>query len=75
MRQAVLRIHDLSPDGVRIVIDWGSMQVSDSVFVPCVNTENANKQIARVMRDLKWKYTTRISIENLKLGVRIWRIA
>jgi hypothetical protein len=75
MRQAVLRIHDLSPDGVRIVVDWESMQVSDSVFIPCVNTENANKQIARVVRDLEWKHTTRISVENSKLGVRIWRIA
>ena len=29
-----LKTHDLNPDGVRIVVDWGAMVVGSSIFVP-----------------------------------------
>ena len=41
----VLKTDDINPDGVRIVIDWPSMVISSSVFVPCINTQLAKQQI------------------------------
>ena len=32
---------DLSPDGVRIVINWNKFVPGASVFIPCVNTTRA----------------------------------
>ena len=28
---------DISPDGVRIIIDWDTFVVGTSIFIPCVN--------------------------------------
>jgi len=36
-----LKSSDISPDGVRIVIDWDAFVVGTSVFIPCVNTRQA----------------------------------
>jgi len=32
---------DISPDGVRIVIDWDTFVVGTSIFIPCVNAKQA----------------------------------
>jgi hypothetical protein len=29
---------DISPDGVRIVVDWDKFKPGASVFIPCINT-------------------------------------
>ena len=39
MKQGVLKVDDLNPDGVRIVVKWDDMVVGASVFIPCVKTE------------------------------------
>ena len=70
----MLKLHDLNPDGVRIIVDWDSMKTGMSVFILCVNTEKAVKQIKNIMQSKKWKVETRVVIEVGKLGVRIWRV-
>tara|TARA_X000001388_G_scaffold76027_3_gene72238 strand:- start:792 stop:1007 length:216 start_codon:yes stop_codon:yes gene_type:complete len=70
----MLKLHDLNPDGVRIIVDWDSMKTGMSVFILCVNTEKAVKQIKNIMQSKKWKVETRVVIEDGKLGVRIWRV-
>ena len=70
----MLKLHDLNPDGVRIIVDWDSMKTGMSVFILCVNTEKAVKQIKNIVQSKKWKVETRVVIEDGKLGVRIWRV-
>jgi|TARA_R100001129_G_C5127668_1_gene192128 phosphoribosylamine-glycine ligase len=70
----MLKLHDLNPDGVRIIVDWDSIKTGMSVFILCVNTEKAVKQIKNIVQSKRWKVETRVVIEDGKLGVRIWRV-
>ncbi len=69
----MLMLDDLAPDGVRIVIRWKSMHVGASLFIPCINTQKAKEQVVKLFRRKKWQVTSKIAIENGKLGIRIWR--
>jgi|TARA_R110000751_G_scaffold144452_1_gene248017 hypothetical protein len=68
-----LRLDDLDPDGVKVVIQWGKMVVGASAFIPCVDTETARNQLKRVAKDKQYEILTRIRIENGLWGLRIWR--
>jgi hypothetical protein len=74
IRQGILKSGDLSPDGVRIVVDWDNMVTSSSVFILCINTQEAVKQIKNIAKSKDWTLETHVRIENGKLGVRIWRV-
>lgn len=74
LRQGILRSGDLNPDGVRIVINWDNMVTSSSVFILCVDVQEAVRQIKNVAETKGWTLETQVRIENNKLGVRIWRI-
>ncbi len=69
----VLRNHDFYPDGVRITVEWEAMQVGTSIFIPCIDTEKAKKQVKQVFLEKKWQFLTKIRVENKCLGVRVWR--
>jgi hypothetical protein len=71
--QGVLRTYDLAPDGVRIVINWGSMVVGASFFIPCINTQGAIKDVKRISSEKRWGVDVKVLIESNKLGVRVWR--
>ena len=66
-------LDDLHPDGIRIVVNWQGMRVGASVFIPCLNTQKAKDQANKLSKAKKWQVTTKIAIENGKLGIRIWR--
>jgi hypothetical protein len=70
----ILKTYDLSPDGVRIIVNWESMVIGSSVFILSVNTQEALSQIKNVMNDKGWKYQMQIRVEDEKLGVRVWRL-
>ena len=72
--QGVLKTDNLSPDGVRVVVNWGGMVVSASIFIPCVNTEKALKQVKDIALLKGWEIVTRVTIEDYKLGLRVWRM-
>ena len=74
LRQGILKSDDLNPDGVRIVVNWGSMVTGSSVFILCVNVQEAVKQIKNIAKTKGWDVKTHVRVENSKLGVRIWRI-
>ena len=74
LRQGILKSDDLNPDGVRIVVNWGSMVTGSSVFILCVNVQEAIKQIKNVAKTKGWDVKTHVRVETNKLGVRIWRI-
>jgi len=73
MKQGVLRKDDLNPDGVRIIVKWDDMVTGSSVFIPCINTQEAMRQSAKILVDKDYKTEARVVIENKILGVRIWR--
>ena len=74
MDQGVLREHDLNPDGVRIVVKWDDLSAGASVFVPCINTEEAMRQAAKITVSKGYKTEARVTIEDDILGIRIWRM-
>lgn len=69
----VPKIGDLYPDGVTISVDWDAMGVDMSVFIPCINTEEAKKQVDKLARKRGWKVKYQPRIEDGKFGVRVWR--
>jgi len=70
---AVLRLDDINPDGIRIVLKWDAFVVGASMFIPCINTELASKQLTTITTNKSWQTTIRVRIEDKRLGVRIWR--
>ena len=72
---AVLKLDDIDPDGVPIFVDWDTMAVRASVFVPCINTSSAIKQCRKVFGRRGWQMRAVICEERNILGVRIWRTA
>ena len=73
MEQGVLKISDLNPDGVRIIVAWEDLVVGASVFIPCINTEEAMKQAAKIVVGKDFKTEARVVVEDEILGIRIWR--
>jgi hypothetical protein len=70
----MLKIGDINPDGIRVIINWERMVVGASVFVLCVNTEKAILQLTKITQAKGWDSTIRTVTEDGKLGVRIWRV-
>ena len=68
-----IRLTDISPDGVRIIIDWDKFISNSSIFIPCINTAKAIKEVREVAKLSPDEVRTHIRIENGKYGVRIWR--
>ena len=73
MDQKVMKIEDLNPDGIRIVVNWDELKVSGSVFIPCVDTEKTKDQVSTVASLRQWGVKHEVRVENNLLGLRIWR--
>jgi|TARA_R100000541_G_scaffold14718_1_gene24099 hypothetical protein len=73
IRQGILKLNDLCPDGVRIIVNWDNMVTSSSVFILCVNTQVAIEQAKKITTARGWQTETQVRVEDGKLGVRIWR--
>lgn len=73
IRQGILKTNDLSPDGVRIIVNWDDMVTSSSVFILCVNTQAAIEQAKKITNARGWQTESQVRVEDNKLGVRIWR--
>ena len=71
--RGVIKYDDLNPDGVRVVVNWKAMVIGASVFVPCINTVLATKELKRIVGSKGWESETQVRIEDNKLGVRLWR--
>ena len=72
---SVVKLDDLNPDGVHIVVKWEDMVVGSSVFIPCINTDKAIQQLKTIFVNRKgWDIRAKGVIENPHVGVRVWRI-
>jgi len=74
MKRGILRTYDLNPDGVRVVVKWHEVQVGMSLFIPCINTDRAIRQVNKIIKDWGWDIETRVGVAGDKWGVRVWRI-
>jgi len=72
--QKPLKIDDLNPDKIKIVVSWDDMVIGASVFIPCIDTQKAKEQVQEVAERNLWQVTARVRIESGMFGVRIWRI-
>jgi len=68
-----LKYSDILPDGVRIVIDWDKFVVGTSVFIPCINTRQAIRDVVDASGVPKDALVKRVCVEGGMYGVRIWR--
>lgn len=75
MKLGVLTLDQVAPDGLLLVVDWNSMRVGTSVFLPCIDTSTALKQAGGIFGRRGWRMRVAIRVENEMWGVRIWRIA
>lgn len=62
------------PDGVIIAINWETLSIGASMFIPAINMPLLIKQVKAIARarDIELIYTERI--ESGRLGVRFWRM-
>lgn len=74
MNQGILRTTDIDPDGVRIVINWDAFVVGASIFIPCVNTKLAIKQLEVITNENEYTCRSVVRVEGDKIGVRLWRM-
>tara|TARA_R110000824_G_scaffold38577_1_gene117706 strand:+ start:627 stop:803 length:177 start_codon:yes stop_codon:yes gene_type:complete len=56
-----------------VVVSWEKMVVNASIFIPCVNTEEALSQVQQITAGKGWGVEAKILIEDEKLGLRVWR--
>jgi hypothetical protein len=71
----IFKLDELHPDGVRIQVPWDRMVIGASIFIPCIDTNKAIKQVNRIFKSKEWSVEHRVKVERGKLGVRIWRTA
>jgi hypothetical protein len=69
-----MRKEQICPDGVIINVNWDTLEVGMSFFVPAVNLSLLDKQVKEIARYRGWKLEGRNQIEGSKLGIRFWRI-
>jgi len=63
----------LAPDGVPIKINFDKFVVGGSVFIPCMNTTKAKRELVKLGYTKLMRFDISVVIENGKYGIRAWR--
>lgn len=66
---------DISPDGVRAIVDWGKFVSGTSVFIPTLHTNLALKQLLAATGLKREQVERRVRVERGLYGVRVWRLS
>ncbi len=69
-----IRLSDIAPDGVRIIVDWVKFTENASIFIPAVNTQKAVAHVLEATKLEKQHIKYRVRVEDGVYGVRIWRL-
>jgi len=64
----------INPDGLDIEIPWEDCEVGSSMFIPCINFNRAGSQLHRITKQVGVKVNKKRTIENGKIGLRLWII-
>lgn len=54
-------------------VDWKKFRTGYSIFIPCIDHEEARKTLAAVTRRLKINTVTKVTIEEGIKGLRVCR--
>lgn len=65
----------MGPDGVEFVVDWDSMAPGMSVFVPCLDFQQALNEFNYICDRLDWTFEYVVRVEGGKMGIRFWRLS
>jgi hypothetical protein len=55
-------------------VNWKNFVIGASFFIPCLDTDDALKQVKRTTNRLRYKIVSRVVIEKGIHGLRVWRI-
>ena len=55
-------------------INWDQFKAGYSFFIPCLNPKQAFKEIKPTLRRLKYKFFSKVVIEDGVRGIRVWRV-
>jgi hypothetical protein len=58
---------------VDILVNWRSLPVGASVFLPAINTDRLHKQLDKIAELLGYTFVKREVIDGGKWGIRVWR--
>ena len=50
------------------------MVVGSSIFIPCIDTVTAKKQVKKIVAQKGWECKLATRVEDKNLGVRMWRV-
>lgn len=64
----------INPDGVAFEVDLERFTVGTSMFIPCIDTKKAVRQLRKIAKLNPEQIEYRVVIEADKYGVRIWRV-
>lgn len=64
-----MRIH-----GISFNVNWEKFGVGYSFFIPCLDPEEARKQVKRTAKRLGFAIKTKVTIEENVKGLRVWRV-
>jgi len=65
---------DISPDGIRILVDWDKFTSGASFFVPTTKPTKAMQHIVQASRIPRAKLKYIVRIEKELYGIRVWRL-
>jgi hypothetical protein len=55
-------------------VNWKKLKKGYSFFVPCLDPENAKKEILCTTQRLRYNILTKVVIEDGIRGLRVWRV-
>ena len=64
-----MRIH-----GISFNVNWEKFGVGYSFFIPCLDPDEAEKQVKRTAKRLGFTIKTKVTIEENVKGLRVWRV-
>lgn len=61
-------------EGISYNVNWRNFKAGYSIFIPCLDSDVAKKEVLRVTKRLKIEVVMKVVIEEGVKGLRIWRI-
>lgn len=60
--------------GISFEIDWAKFKPGRTFFIPCLDLEEAKKEVKLVAKRLRYSVEMKGVVENGVKGLRVWRL-
>ena len=60
--------------GISFEIDWAKFKPGRTFFIPCLDLEEAKREVKLVAKRLRYSVEMKGVVENGVKGLRVWRI-